>query len=550
MEEIKFTDKTLSKHYKNGLQYHQSMGFSEKWPEYERFLAGDQWPAPTERTKGLPRPVFNVISYIQTHKKANVMGDSIKMIYSSEEEEEFGVNFEIDTAMEGADLFTKFAEKTWERIQQDKLNDELLVSASNCGTGLLHYYWNQNITGGISTKYIGDFEGEFIDPANCFFGNPQCADVQNQPYVLITHRELLSNVKEIAKANGVPDHLMGLLTEDKNVNNELYDSAKHEMGDMEKVTVLTEYYKKNGKVYFKKVVNDVLIVPETDSKLSLYPIALMPWKPRKKCIYGIGDTEGLIANQKGINFSLAMMLLSQQQTGWPKLLAKPGAIQQTITNTPGEIITDYYVGEGDGIKYMQAGSFSPQTFGLVDKFIELTKNLSGANEAAMGEAPGADMSAQAIALLQKSAGVPLEDIKKRFYLCMEDVGRIWADIWKNKYNLPRRIKVDNGEGNTEMRDFLGTDYKDSPIHLKIDIGPSTTYSEFSSQGTLDRLYDRGAIDTKLYLKYSSKASVPFKENLLRELESMAEQGMMQEEIPQILPEGSGYITPDGEMAQM
>ena len=145
MEEIKFTDKTLSKHYKNGLQYHQSMGFSEKWPEYERFLAGDQWPAPTERTKGLPRPVFNVISYIQTHKKANVMGDSIKMIYSSEEEEEFGVNFEIDTAMEGADLFTKFAEKTWERIQQDKLNDELLVSASNCGTGLLHYYWNQNI---------------------------------------------------------------------------------------------------------------------------------------------------------------------------------------------------------------------------------------------------------------------------------------------------------------------------------------------------------------------------------------------------------------------
>lgn len=547
MEEIKFTDKTLSKHHKNGLQYHQSMGFSEKWPEYERFLAGDQWPAPTERTKGLPRPVFNIIAYIQTHKKANVMGDSIKMIYSSEEEEEFGVNSEIDTAMEGADLFTKFAEKTWERIQQDKLNDELLISASNCGTGLLHYYWNQNITGGISTKYIGDFEGEFIDPANCFFGNPQCADVQKQPYVLITHRELLSNVKEIAKANGVPEHLMELLTEDKNVNNELYDSAKHEMGDMEKVTVLTEYYKKNGSVYFKKVVNDVLIVPETDTKLTLYPIALMPWRPRKKCIYGIGDTEGLIANQKGINFSLAMMLLSQQQTGWPKLLAKPGAIQQTITNTPGEIITDYYVGEGDGIKYMQTGSFSAQTFGLVDKFIELTKNLSGANEAAMGEAPGADMSAQAIALLQKSAGVPLEDIKKRFYLCMEDVGRIWADIWKNKYNLPRRIKVDNDEGNAEMRDFLGTDYKNSPIHLKIDIGPSTTYSEFSAQGTLDRLYDRGAIDTKLYLKYSSKTSVPFKENLLRELEAMGEQNMMQEEVPGILPEGSGYITPDGEM---
>lgn len=501
------------------------MGFTEKWPEFERFLAGDQWPAATERTKGLPRPVFNVIAYIQTHKKATVMADSIKMIYSSEEtgtDEERMLNPELDTSMEGADLFTKYSESTWERLQQDKLNDELLISASNCGTGLLHYYWDNSITGGITNKYIGDFQGEFIDPANCFFGNPQCTEVQKQPYILITHRELLKNVKEAAKANGVPPMYLELIQEDKNTTDQLYDGAKYEMGDMEKVTVLTEYYKKEGNIYFKKVVNDVVIVPETNTGLTLYPIALMSWRPRKKCIYGIGDTEGLITNQKGINFSLAMMLLSQQQTGWPKILAKPGAIKQTITNQPGEIITDHWIGQGDGIKYMQVGSFSPQTFALVDKFIELTKQLSGANEAAMGEAPGADMSAQAIMLLQKSSGVPLEDVKKRFYLCMEDVGRIWADMWKNKYNLPRVIRVDDEDGQTYNEEFLGEKYIDSPINLKIDIGPSSTYSEFSSQGTLDRLYDKGAIDTIMYLKYSSKTSAPFKDGLLKELEKQSQ----------------------------
>ena len=287
---------------------------------------------------------------------------------------------------------------------------------------------------------------------------------------------------------------------------------------MGKVTVLTEYYKIDGNVYFKKVCNDVVIIPETNTHLTRYPIAVMTWKARKKCIYGIGDTEGLIANQKGVNFSLAMMLLSQQQTGWPKLLAKPGAIQQKITNTPGEIITDYYVGDGDGIKYMQTGSFSPQTFSLVDKFIDLTKDLNGANDASMGIAPGADMSAQAIMLLQRSAGVPIEDIKKRFYRCMEDVGRIWEDMWKVKYNLPRRIRVPGENGSDEMMEFQGDSYKEVPMRLKIDIGPASTYSEFTAQGTLDKLYDKGAIDTVTYLKFSSKTAVPFKTELIKEIE--------------------------------
>lgn len=519
MGEMQFMDNVLSKHYANGLKYHKSMGFYEKWPEYERFLAGDQWPAATERTKGLPRPVFNLIAYIQTHKKAAVMGDSIKMVYTSEEIDEAGVDPLIDNAMNGADKFTKFADATWERLDQDKLNDEMLVSASNCGTGILHYYWNNTIKGGLTNKYIGDFEGEFIDPANCFFGDTQCTDVQKQPYILISHRELTKNVIEAARKGGVPETLVSLINADKNTNDELYDAAKHEMEDMGKVTVLTEYYKKNGNVYFKKVCNDVVIVPETNTMLTRYPIAVMTWKPRKKCSYGIGDTEGLIANQKGVNFSLAMMLLSQQQTGWPKLLAKPGAIKQQITNAPGEIITDYYVGDGDGIKYMNTQSFSANTFGLVDKFISLTKDLNGANDASMGIAPGADMSAQAIMLLQRSAGVPLEDIKKRFYRCVEDIGRIWEDIWKTKYNLPRKVKVTGEDGNDAMMEFTGTDYKDAPMSLKIDIGPASTYSEFTAQSTLDKLYDKGAIDTVTYLKFSSKTAVPFKTELIKELEN-------------------------------
>ena len=542
MEELnterKIEDKSVSKHYQNGLKYHNQMGFTEKWPEFERFLAGDQWPAPTERTKGLPRPVFNLISYIETHKKASVIGDAVKMIFSSEEIGEIGIDPEIDIAMQGADTFTKFAETTWDRIDQDELNDELIMSASNIGTGILHYYWDNNLTGGLTLKYKGDFEGEFLDPANCFFGDPQCNKVQKQPYIVVAKRELVENVKAIAKDNGVPDMYIELINEDKDVNDRLYDAAKFEVEDVGKVTVLTEYFKKNGKVWFKKVCNNILVVPETDTGLTLYPIVVMPWKKRKECIYGIGDTEGLIANQKGVNFCLAMMLLSQQQVGWPKLLAKPGALKQTITNTPGEVLTDYYVGDGDGIKYMNVGSFSSNAFGLVDTFINVTKDLNGANDASMGIAPGADMSAQAIALLQKSAGVPLEDIKKHFYRCMKDVGRVWEDMWKCKYNIPRNIKV-RQDGSEVMQEFKGTDYADYGMELKIDIGPASTYSEFSAQGTLDKLYDKGVIDTIKYLKYSSRNAVPFKSELIKELQQIQNSAMGTDVTG--IPGGSGEV---------
>jgi len=52
-----------------------------------------------------------------------------------------------------------------------------------------------------------------------------------------------------------------------------------------------------------------------------------------------------------------MMLLSVQQTAWPKIIAKVGALTQTVTNEPGEILTDHFI-NGEGIKYMQPPNFS------------------------------------------------------------------------------------------------------------------------------------------------------------------------------------------------
>ena len=154
--------------YKDGLSYKKQQGYLDHWAQYERFRSGDQWPQATDRTKDLPRPVFNVIDQIQGHKVSSVMNENIKMLFSATEtapqaDPQTGQQ---DPEVQAADLFSKYADATWERIKQDDLNEEALDSASNVGTCIWHYYWDDSKYGGNKLKWKGEMCGEIIDPVN------------------------------------------------------------------------------------------------------------------------------------------------------------------------------------------------------------------------------------------------------------------------------------------------------------------------------------------------------------------------------------------------
>lgn len=499
-----------------------------KWPEYERFKAGDQWPPPTERTKDLPRPVFNIIEQIQAHKVASVMNENIKMVFSPEEivsEDQDQALFELSS--EAAERFTQMADATWERIQQDELNEEALESASNIGNGFFHYYWDASYKGGMTLKYVGEMCGEMLDPMNVFFGNPQQKDVQKQPRIIVTCRDLVENVREEAKANGASKDEIALIQPDKDTEDQGYDMAKVELKAGDKTTVLTRYWrdKKTETIWFRKVCGNVVVKDDTDTGMKLYPIASMTWKRRKKSIHGVGDTEGLIPNQKGINLLMALQLLNAQLTGFPKLMVKKEAIKQQITNTIGEILNDVSgVGNGWGAQYLNPSQIASHVPDLTERFIEYTKRISGANEDALGERVSKDLNATAIMLLQKAAGVSVESIKRRFYRAMEDVGRIWMEFFRVKYNTERMITVKDEDGNDITVPFNGEKYKDINLKLKIDIGPSSSYSETLMMSSLDKLFDKQAITLEQYLKYAPRNVIPFKDRLLKDIQQQQAQG--------------------------
>ncbi|MFE3973181.1 MULTISPECIES: hypothetical protein [unclassified Peribacillus] len=509
--------------YKDGLSYKKQQGYLDNWAEYERFRAGDQWPQPTSRTKDLPRPVFNVIDQIQGHKVSSVMNENIKMIYTATESEEGEPEFE------AADTFTRFSDATWERIKQDDLNEEALDSGSNVGTCIWHYYWDVNKYGGNKLKYKGEMCGETIDPVNFFPGNPQQRLVQKQPYIIITHRDDVANVREAAKGNGVSEELIALINPDSNTEDQAYDKAKDEITGSKKVTVLTKYYKKDEIIHFTKVAGKVVIQPETSTRKKLYPLEVMQWKRRKMSIFGIGDTEGLIPNQKSINFLIAMQILSIQNTGMPRMLIKKEFIRQNPTNTPGEILVDGGPPGTWNAQYMQPGTMSPQAQGLVDNIMTYTKEVSGANESAMGEQISSDLNASAIMMLQKAAGIPIESVKRRFYQSMENIGRIWEEFWKVHYNTDRAITLKDDDEESYTRTFKGTEHKDTEMSLKIDIGPSSSYSETLMMSSLDKLFDTQAISLEQYLKFAPRNVIPFKDRLLKEVQEQMEQQQLMEQ---------------------
>lgn len=523
-------DTLIQKQYRESLNYMQQMGFTTDWPMYERFKAGDQWPKETARTKSLPRPVFNIIKYIMNHKVSSVMNENVKMLFSPQEFLDTVNLDDPDTMMKAAqsqeagELFTRYSDTTWENIKQDELNEEALESASSCGTGVWHYYWDISKEGGLTRPWVGDMAGEVLDPINVFFGNPQQRRVQKQPWIIISSREMLADVKDQAKKEGLSADKVELITADKDVKNERYDRAQVELDDGAKVTVLTKYFKKDGKIFFEKEASGQTIKKAVDTGFELYPIVVIQWERRKKSIHGVGDAEGIIPNQKAINGLMAMQLLSVQLTGWPKMVYNPNFIDaKSINNDPSQAIPDQSPPGQRSIDYLTPGAISPHANGLVEAFMDYTKQLSSAQDAATGDMSKGNLNATAIMLLQKAAGVPIESIKKRFYRAMEDVGRVWEQFWKVKYNMARRVNLQDDDGEDYSTEFTGTDYADVGLNLKIDIGPASSFSEELMMASLDKLYDKQAIDLEDYLEYAPKNVIPFKDRLLKKVREAKEQ---------------------------
>lgn len=524
------------KQYLDGVKYQQSMGFTTDFPKFISFKEGDQWAAVTENTKNLPRPVFNITEMFIRSKRAAITNQGLSLTYTPLEVFD---NEEMQArAEQGAKDFTDFAKIMWENIDQEELNNEFVDDSVTVGTGILHYYWNPNKKGGNQLKWNGDMQGEVLDPLNVFFANPHRKKVQDQEWIIIQDRMTVKEARDLARREGIAEELVRLIGADNNESGE-YTAETKEVTENDKITVLLKYFKKDGAVYYSKstsslvIIDDRLLTPEVEGstyKMGLYPIALMSCIRRKKCIYGLGYAQDVIAINKAVNQLKAMQLLNAIQCGNPALVTRPNAIRQKITNQGGQIITDYSP-DGNGIRYMQPPNFSTIFSQLGNEMFELARTTTGVTDVSTGETLGANMAASAIIALQNQAKTPIKELQNRYFSAIKEVGDIWLEFFKAYYNMDRNMIVEDEEGKAENRVFNGSNYADIDYKLKVEVAVASD-KETLAVSLLDSMRQREDINKEQYVELMPDAAMPFKADI-KEIWKKEKQDVLVQALQQI-----------------
>ena len=544
------TDVTdIWKQYQNGLTYQGKIGIRENIPRYVDFYEGRQWPAPTENTKNLPRPVINIVKLICRNKKAALLSVPVRLVYKA------------DNSSADAKLFTNFAEYIEKEIDQRRLDKEAVSSGVVKGSYFFHYYWDSEAVG-LEGQIDGGVRCELVDPLNIFFANPCEDDEQKQEWIIISSRESVNAVR--AKAD--KDVSLDDITPDEADSNPY---KAEEQDDSKLCTVLTKYFRHNGKVYCEQATKKVVfkkawtIIPSAEQRKAelvrlqssrvdapnnalpddtvqdntlktseLYPVVAGYYEKREKCIYGLSEAEGIIPNQKSINFHLAMSLLNAQECAWGKYIALPNALKgQKISNEPGQVLIDHS-GTGQGIKKMTEQSLHSMPLDIVSVLTELTRSTTGATEIMSGEVLKAGMSGTAILQLQAQAQTPIEDLREYFWLVKRKQGMVLAQFFKHFYYFDKSFVYKELSEETKKKEertgvFNSAQFEGVNFSVVVEATQGTRASVVSDISLLDRALTAGAIDLKTYVKAYPESAIGNKSELIELLEQMEQAEIVQ-----------------------
>ena len=486
----------------NSLRYKDQLNLPKKWAENENFKLGEQWAPATEKTKNFPRPVLNFCSYIVDHKTASILAENVRMVFTSQGNQELG------------DDFTNFAEREYERMKIDDLNSKILDDSAVKGVGISYFYIQPSVDG------IVKLQGEQIDPVNFHCSNPKENNVQKQAWNIVVQRLPLQDVLDMAEINGVNVDLSA----DKEVLGSEYANKDIDIDGIEKVNLINFFYRdrNSGKIHLIKTVANQIVVNDIDLGINRYPFAVMQWANKTEDFYSKAELDFIKANQRQVNTLMGLQLMNIQLSGFPKMWSKKGALNpKSVKGNIGEILIDNSQSNGLNFGWLQPAPLDNFATVLQDNLINHTKALNGAHDSDTGAAK-AD-NATAIMLLQKQSATALGKLKKKFYQYIEDIANIWLEFFCNYYIIDREYTFINNFGVEETKIFNAGTVDIDALNVKVDVGVSSQYSEEFTLNSLDKFLQMGLIDFKTYLKYIPANVVPFKESLLKEMQAREEQ---------------------------
>jgi len=507
--------------YQAGLDYHTRISHVENVDKAERFYAGDQWKGVV--ANGLPTPVFNIHKRVINYFISAILSQDVKMQFSADNVPEGSEDPQDQIKQLAADIVNDQCAILWERLKMTSNLRHVLRDGAISGDMAGWSFWNESLrnfdpVSGVEPE--GDIDFELLDSVNVFFGNPNDYRVQRQPYIIISFRALVSELREEAKQNGVSKQDILNIVADKDYTEQSGDRAKVELEsgageESGKCIALIKLWrdKKTGHIWWNKSTKSVVIRKDQDYGITKYPIAWSCWDFRKNSYHGQSVGLELIPNQIFINKMFAMVMLHLMKTAFPKVVYNSDLLDEW-NNQIGQAIPAHGEDMTKVAHYLQPAQMSNQVMNVIEAAIKYTKELVGASDAGLGEVRPDNHAA--IIAVQQASMMPLETIKQNLYQWVEDLGQIWFDFMAHKYGVREVIH----DGKRIIYDF--NQLQTMKMKLKIDVGPSSYWSEITAAQTLDALLGREKIDFIQYLERMPDGYIPKKQELLDELKANME----------------------------
>ena len=500
------------KQYEKGKEYKRRIGLYETVRKNERFFRGEQWQY--GEGKDLPRPVFNIIQRVISFLVCSIASANISINFTDENLPFSENSSDARLIREGVEILAENTAYRWKKSGMDRKMMQLLTDAAISGDGVLYCYWDSSMR--TPQKFEGDIVTELIDNVNVFPSNTNKPDIQSQDYIILSGRAPVEHLIKEAREAGVPEENIAKILPDNDYSSQSGDMAKYELeGDDEaKTTYIIKFWRENGKVVFEKSTKECVIRRgRTDCRL--YPIAYLNWSPVKNSFHGISPITSLIPNQKFINRAYAMVMKHMTDTAFSKIVYDKSKIPEW-SNEVGEAIAAYGGGNiADSVSVIGVGKMQNGYMELIESSVNLTKELMGATESALGNLEADNTSA--ILALQETSRIPLANIRSAYYQCVSDLANIWADMMCAYYPSERLIPCYTKEG-IKARNVEFSILKNDILCAEVEISEISRFTAASAQSILDKLFNGGHIGLSEYIKRLPSGAIPDKDDLIRKAE--------------------------------
>lgn len=476
-EEIKTTP--IWNDYEKARQYCSMINMFTDTDKNYRMTYGNQWEG--LRSGNIEPVQYNIIDTIVSYKVSQINQNLWALNFSSE-------NFESKrfrkTAEKVCKMLNKKAAQVWEKDMLDYKVTVMTEDSAITSEGLIYATYD---------KEEQQPKNEILNKNDVFYGDENNPNIQTQPYILIRQRLPLSDVQKLVSEDKAKN-----IAVDQDTYDLAGDSAKLEKDD--KVTVITKMWKEDGKIWFSKSTSTVIIKEKTYSGLKLYPLTHMLWREKKGSARGESEVKYLIPNQLEINKTLMRYLLSIKNISYPQKVINEEAISNPeAVNTIGATIKVHGANATDVNKVVSTttpSSVGYDVYKSIQDLISITRDLRSASEMATGNINPEDASGRAILAVQQASTQPLGRQAMALKTCIEDLGRIWIDMWTTYTDdfltLEEEITDEQtGEKYIQLRKVPRSVLDKLKATVKLDVTPVSAFDRYARELTLENLLKAG-----------------------------------------------------------